>query len=298
VDIDLPEKQNIPTRLANYFINGASDNFVNPYFQVFGGSTLGIPAISFSFLGDTVLGISGPIKLGLTGSFGTPYSGPFETDYVQGGVQLFLLNFSVSSSIKNFVKEYSQGSDYVVTRNNLLGNWNNLYTPKVGMCISANLVYLIGSYFWTIKNQDEYGIPVTVLNNTTGQPMKNNYVVGDNYFNFELRYPFLKICNSVRPKLYFARFFDEYHIGYEGKSLIIDDVVFDFRLNFTFPGKRDYQFLLEYLFEIGPLGAQDNIIAVGPSFRFGKTPGNNFGVITAFLNMRIKVGDFFDPNLF
>ena len=27
-------------------------------------------------------------------------------------------------------------------------------------------------------------------------------------------------------------------------------------------------------------------------------PSDNFGVITAFLNMRLKIGDFFDPNLY
>lgn len=27
-------------------------------------------------------------------------------------------------------------------------------------------------------------------------------------------------------------------------------------------------------------------------------PSDNFGVITAFLNMRLKIGDFFDENLY
>jgi hypothetical protein len=32
----------------------------------------------------------------------------------------------------------------------------------------------------------------------------------------------------------------------------------------------------------------------GPSFRFSKTESGKFGLITAFLNARFKLGDFYD----
>jgi hypothetical protein len=37
-----------------------------------------------------------------------------------------------------------------------------------------------------------------------------------------------------------------------------------------------------------------NSFAIGPSLRLSKLDNNRFGLLTAFLNIRFKLGDFFD----
>lgn len=260
------------------------DYYVNPYFQAFGGDELGIP---FAYKAG----------VGMTASFGTPYSGPMETDFVKGGLHLLIFDFSVTSRIKEFVLKYSSNRVIEDTRNTWIGNWNNLYTPHLGFEVSAELPFLRLSYFSTIDTLDETDPPVIVRNEVTGEPMKNNIVRGE-YFGFELRTPNLITFNSTRSKFYFAKKFGEYHLGFAGREMKIENFIFDFRINATFPGKRDFQLLTELYFDSQWAGFANKAVGIGPSLRFGTTPSDNFGVITAFLNMRIKIGDFFDPDLY
>ena len=123
--------------------------------------------------------------------------------------------------------------------------------------------------------------------------MKNNVVKGE-HFNFELRVPNLIVGNSERAKLYFAREFGEYHIGAVAREVMIDKAKMDWRVNVMFPGKRDFQILLETLFSNIFDSFGKNSVALGPSIRLGMTPTDNFGVITALLNIRFKVGDYVD----
>ena len=260
------------------------DYYVNPYFQAFGGDELGLP---FAY----------GAGVGLTAAFGTPYSGVMETDFVKGGIHILIFEFAVTSRVKEFVSKYSANNKLVDTRSTWIGNWNNLYTPHLGFEVSGDLPFLKLSYFSTIDTLDETDPPVKVLNEVTGEPMKNNIARGE-YFGFELRTPNLIVCNSTRAKFYFAKKFGEYHLGYVGREMKIGDFIFDFRMNATFPGKRDFQLLTELYFDSQWAGFANKAFGFGPSFRFGKTPGDNFGVITAFLNMRLKIGDFFDENLY
>lgn len=278
---------NIRTTWTNQTRNLSSlDYYVNPYFQAFGGEPLGIP---FAY---------GP-GIGLTVGFGTPYSGPMETDYVTAGLHLALFNVSVSSHIKEFVLKYSSGTNQEVESPNAwLGNWNNLFTPHLGIDFAMEIPVIRISYFATLDTLD--GIddpPVIVLNEVTGEPMKNNVVRGQ-HFNFEIRTPNLIFYNSTRAKFYFAKQFGEFHLGYVGREMKIDDFIFDFRMDATFPSKREFQLLTElYLDNIWP-GFANKAFGFGPSVRFGLTPSNNFGIISAFINARIKVGDFFDKNIY
>ena len=260
------------------------DYYVNPYFQAFGGDELGLP---FAY----------GAGVGLTAAFGTPYSGVMETDFVKGGIHILIFEFAVTSRVKEFVSKYSANNKLVDTRSTWIGNWNNLYTPHLGFEVSGELPFLKLSYFSTIDTLDETDPPVKVLNEVTGEPMKNNIARGE-YFGFELRTPNLIVSNSTRAKFYFAKKFGEYHLGFVGREMKIGDFIFDFRMNATFPGKREFQLLTELYFDSQWAGFANKAFGFGPSIRLGKTPGDNFGVITAFLNMRLKIGDFFDPNLY
>jgi len=278
---------NIRTTWTNQTRNLSSlDYYVNPYFQAFGGDPLGIPFAYGSGVGMTV-------------GFGTPYSGPMETDYISGGIHLALFNVSVTSHIKEFVLKYSSGTNQAIeSPNSWLGNWNNLFTPHIGIDFAMEIPVIRISYFATLDTLD--GIndpPVIVFNEVTGEPMKNNVVRGE-YFNFEIRTPNLIFYNSTRAKFYFAKQFGEFHLGYTGREMKIDDFIFDFRMNATFSAKRDFQLLTELYFDNIWPGFADKAFGFGPSIRFGNTPSNNFGIISAFINARIKVGDFFDKNIY
>lgn len=259
--------------------------YVNPYLQAFGGDPLGIP---FSYKAG----------VGLTVGFGTPYSGPLETDMVKGGLHLTFLEVSVTGRIKEMVMKYSSNTNRTEDLpNTWIGNWNNIFMPHLGIELAAEIPLFRISYFSTIDTlQDVTDNPMIVRNEVTGEPMKNNVIRGD-YFGFEVRTPYLVFYNSSRAKFYFAKSFGEYHLGFVGREMRIDDLIFDFRINATFPGKRDFQFLTElYLDNIWP-GFSDKAFGIGPSLRFGMTPSNKFGIITALINARFKVGDFFDKNL-
>lgn len=260
------------------------DYYVNPYFQAFGGDPLGIP-------------IAYGAGAGLTVGFGTPYTGPLETDFVKGGLHLLIFDIAVTSRVKEFVLKYSSNRNVENTRNTWIGNWNNLYTPHLGMEIAIEIPLLKVSYFSVLDSGQEYDPPVIVKNEETGQPMKNN-IVRSQYFGFELRTPNIIFYNSTRAKFYFAKHFGEYHLGYTGREMKIDDFIFDFRLDMTFPGKRDFQILTELYLASPWTGFANKAFGFGPSIRLGKTPSNNFGLISAFVNARIKIGDFFDKNLY
>ena len=262
------------------------DYFVNPYFQAFGGEPLGIP-------------LSYGIGLGLTIGFGTQYSGPLETDYIKGGLHFTWLEVAVTGRIKEFVQKYSANTNRTEDlRSSWLGNWNNLFAPHLGIEFAAELPWVRVSYFSTIDTlQDVTDNPIIVKNEVTGEPMKNNVVRGE-YFNFELRTPNIIFYNSTRAKFYFAKQFGEYHLGYAGREMKIDNFIFDLRIDATFPGKREFQLLTELYWDSPWIGFANKAFGIGPSLRLGKTPSNNFGIITAFINARVKIGDFFDKNIF
>lgn len=263
------------------------NRYVNPYLQAFGGYPLGLP---FDYENG----------LGLTIGFGTPYSGPMETDFVKLGLHFAFLELSVTSRVKELVKEYSSNSNIEVGRSTLIGNWNNLYAPHVGAEIGLDLIpYLRLSYFFTIDTLDnETDPPVIVRNLKTGSPMPNNVVNEKGYFGAEVYIRNLQVLRSSFFSIYAARYFGEYHMGFLGREMMINNFNFDTRLNLTLAGEREFQILFELYFNDLFKGFGNRSVGLGPSFRFGKTPNENFGVITALLNMRIKVGDFFDPNLY
>jgi len=262
------------------------DYYVNPYFQAFGGDPMGIPFAYGSGVGMTV-------------GFGTPYTGPMETDFIKGGLHLALFEVAVTGRVKEFVLKYAANTNRTEDlRNSWLGNWNNIFTPHLGIEFAIEIPVVRLSYFGTLDTlQEVTDNPIIVRNEVTGEPMKNNVVRGE-YFGFEIRTPNLIFYNSTRAKFYFARHFGEYHLGYVGREMKIDDFIFDLRVDATFPGKRDFQILTELYLDSPWKGFANKAFGFGPSVRFGKTPSNNFGLISAFINARIKIGDFFDKNLY
>jgi len=254
--------------------------YINPYFQIFGGDPLGIPIKK---------------SVGLSFQVGTPYSGPLETDYIATSFHILGVSIGVSSRLDELVLERggATDTDYVVPTENL-ANYNNLFTPAFGLQFSYVIPF--GNFFevgfFSTIDTGGYYPPQKVLNLETGQPMPNN-VVNGTYTNFEFRYPF-RVLGSTRAKVYFAQFFGEKHLGFLGREMRLAGSLFDLRMDATFKGKRDFQFLIEPIISNLAEGFALSSFAIGPSFRFGTRNTNKFGLLTILVNMRLKIGDFFD----
>jgi hypothetical protein len=261
--------------------------YANPYFQAFGGDALGIPII-YDKIG----------AVGFLFEFGTPYSSVMETDYVKTGIHLLFLQVNVASRIKEMVSKYSSNRRTEDTRSIIIGNWNNMFAPHLGIEFGFEIPLMKLHYYMLLDSLDEYDPPVKVIDTKTGLPMKNNFVRGKGYLNFEVRLPNIKIFNSEWAKIYFGQFFGEQHLGFVARDLTVGKLNMDWRFNYTFPGKRNYQLLFECFFSDVVQGFAKNSFAIGPSIRLGRTPTESFGFITAFVNARFRIGNTFDEGLF
>jgi hypothetical protein len=256
--------------------------YINQYLNFFGGDPLGIP-----------------IKRGFGFSFhaGTPYSGPLETDLIGASFHMLGASVGVTTRIKEFVLKRSAGATKE-ERESKFGNYNNIFTPKLGLEINYVLpfgnFFQVG-YFSTIDTGD-YDPPLPIKSNDTSSYsyMPNNVLVKGGYVNWEFRYP-IRVFRSTRSKLYVAKYLGEVHAGFVGRELTLANSVFDVRINATFgSSKRNFQLLFEaYVSSIGE-GFSLSSFAIGPSVRLTKTPDGKLGAVTILVNARLKIGDFFD----
>ena len=256
--------------------------YINPYFQIFGGEPMGVPikqSFGFSFF------------------TGTPFSGPLECDAVGANFHLLGLSVGITTRLKELVRVHSAGHQNEDPESGLL-NYNNIFTPKIGMVMSY--VFPFGNFlefgYYTVIDSGDYDPPKNVPNHQFPDSshiyMPNNILHGS-YFNWEFRYPF-RLFGSTRAKIYFARYLYENHIGISGRELRVAGSVFDLRLDATLKGTRNMQILFEtFISNIGE-GFSLSSFAFGPSIRLGKNNSGSFSVISVLMNARFKLGDFFD----
>ena len=191
------------------------------------------------------------------------------------------------------------GVQLILKKTSTFSNYNNIFTPKLGL--QASYVIPFGNFlevgYFASLDSGDYDPPVRVPNNyypeTTGPYMKNNVVVGQGFFNWEFRYP-IRTFGSTRAKIYVAQYLGEFHAGYIGRELRVAGSVFDLRMDYTFSSqKRNWQFLWEaYVSNIGESFGLTSF-AIGPSIRITKGPNSALAVVTALLNARFKLGDFY-----
>ncbi|MCX6157061.1 MAG: hypothetical protein NTY74_03675 [Ignavibacteriae bacterium] len=260
----------------------STTSYINPYLNFFGGEPLGIP-IKKSF--------------GFSFQLGTPYSGPLETDIVGGGFHLLGAKIAIHTRIKELVRKRDNGAT-ASEKNGSFSNYNNIFTPKLGL--SASYVIPFGNFlevgYFTTLDSGDYDPPMLVKNNydtSRGPYMPNHVIVNQSYFNWEFRYP-IRTFGSTRAKIYVAQFLGEFHAGYMGRELRVAGSVFDLRMDYTFSSqKRNWQFLWEaYISNIGESFGTTSF-ALGPSIRITKGPNSSLAVVTALLNARFKLGDFY-----
>lgn len=259
--------------------------YINQYLNFFGGDPLGIP-----------------IKRGFGFSFrlGTPYSGPLETDMIGASFHMLGASVGVTTRIKEFVRKHAGGATKD-EKDSRFANYNNIFTPKLGMEI--NYVLPFGNFlqvgYYTSIDSGDYDPPLLVKNNaedssSTYRFMPNNVIVSNSFVNWEFRYP-LRVFRSTRSKIYIAKYLGEFHAGFVGRELTLANSIFDVRINATFGStKRNFQLLLEaYISSIGE-GFSLSSFAIGPSVRLTKSPDGKLGAVTILVNARLKIGDFFD----
>lgn len=256
--------------------------YINPYFQLFGGERLGIPLKR---------------SIGFTFGIGNKYSAPFESDLVSIGMNIIGVNISYNTTIDNLnthTIDKSSGDNYPWKQ------YNNIFSPL--RAIELSYVIPLGNFLEVgVLSDVKYGGYSTSAlgpqykfyeNGDTTKQLPNNVLKGT-YLNVEFRYPF-RMFGSTRSQVYVAYYANETNIGLMTRESRLAGAVFDFRTNITLQKIRNFQILLEVMVSNIGEGFALNSFAFGPSIRLSKTESGRFGVITAFVNARFKLGDFFD----
>lgn len=259
----------------------STTGYINPYLQIFGSEPLGIP-IKRSF--------------GFTFGLGNMYSGPFESDEVSIGFQMLGVNISYITRIKEF-NTHDLAADSV--ENKPWKQYNAIFVPP--RAIKLTYVIPLGNFLevGVFSEFKEVGVPsgggppkYLFRNQLDGTIMPNNLMTGTSMIG-ELRYVF-RMFGSTRSKFYIGYYGHEINIGYLGREMRLAGSVFDFRFNITLKKVRNFQILVEGMISNIAEGFALNSFAIGPSIRLSKLDTGRFGMLTAALNMRLKLGDFFD----
>jgi hypothetical protein len=236
--------------------------YINPFLQFFGGERFGIPIKN---------------DIGFSLGIGTPYSGPLETNFMEANVHILGVFGGAFTKINELVE---------LKKDN---NHNNLYTVSG---IQIGYVIPFGNFF-----QVSY-------QNVVGKIGEEDYkkftkydtglykakILSGSYLSWEFRYP-ISIMASTRAKVYAAKYLNEWHIGISGRELSFAGSTFDFRFD-AMPKSdvRQPQYVMDILVQkIGQAWAFSSF-AIGPSVAFSRTEDGKFGLIAAFVNIRLKVG--------
>jgi hypothetical protein len=236
--------------------------YINPFLQIFGGEQLGIPIKQ---------------DIGLSFGTGTPYSGPTETNVVQGTFHLLGLSLGIYGPVNELASLKSKG------------NQNNIYFTDgfdVSYVIPFGNFFEV-SYLKSTKQPTNTQIDYFTRADTKLYKAK---IVDGSYVNWELRYP-IKVLGSTRAKFYVSQYVNEWHVGFTGRELSVAGSTFDFRFDaMPHSDVRNPEYVLEVMVQKIAESWGFSAFALGPSVVFSKDTKGNFGVLTLFLNMRLKVG--------
>ena len=242
----------------------STKGYINPFFQLFGGERFGMP-------------IKGDI--GISVGLGTPYSGPLETNFVEGNFHI--LGFRVG------IFSFFDGLTKIKTKNSA----NNLYTVNG---YQVGYVFPFGNFF-ELSYQNVFTNP-TPAQLTRYQQYDNDSlnlhakILHDSYFSWELRYP-VSVMGSTRGKFYIARYLYEWHIGFTGRELSLAGSTFDFSFD-AMPSSdvRQPEYVLNIMVEKVAESWASSAFAIGPSVIFSKKDDGKYGFVSVMFNLRFKVG--------
>ena len=242
----------------------STKGYINPFFQLFGGERFGIP-------------IKGDI--GISVGLGTPYSGPLETNFVEGNFHVLGFRVGVFSFFDGFTQIKKENSA------------NNLYAVNG---------YQVG-YVLPFGNFFELSYQSVFANPTSGQLARYHQydidslglhakILHDSYFSWELRYP-ISVLGSTRGKFYIARYLYEWHIGFTGRELSLAGSTFDFSFD-AMPSSdvRQPEYVLNIMVEKVAESWASSALAIGPSVIYSKKDNGKYGFVSVMFNLRFKVG--------
>ncbi|MGE5458407.1 MAG: hypothetical protein ACM3RX_08635, partial [Methanococcaceae archaeon] len=175
--------------------------YINPYLQVYGGERFGIP-----FKED----------IGVSMGFGTPYSFPMETNFVDANIHILGFYGGGFGVLEGLVP-----AKYL--RNPLLA----------GVGYQVGYVVPFGNFFEASYQRVVVDPTKEYLTEAQGTRLSPTKYMSGSYYNWEFRYP-LRVLGASRAKLYFARYQRELHAGFTGRELSLAGSTFDFRFDALF----------------------------------------------------------------
>lgn len=236
--------------------------YINPFFQLFGGERLGI-----SIRKD----------IGVSIGSGTPYSGALETNFVEANFHILGFFGGVFNSVDAMTE---------IREDN---NHNNLYAT---LGIQFGYVIPLGNFFqvgYTSVLDEASPSQILKWRENEVRDYKVKILTGS-YFNWEFRYP-ISMLASTRAKFYVARYLNELHIGFTGRELSLAGSTFDLRLDaMASSDVRLPEYVVEILVQKIAEGYAFSAISLGPSVIFSTTSSGSFGVTSLFANLRLKIG--------
>jgi len=237
--------------------------YVNPFMQIFGGERFGMQIKN---------------DIGISFGLGTPYSGPLETNFLEG-------NFHILGFIAGFFS-----FDNVFTNIKTTNNDNNLYAAGIGYQIGYVIPF--GNFFQVTYIDIIDNVKKSTVRLIKGADTVNSHIkiIDGRSINWELRYP-LSILGSTRGKIYIAKYLNEWHAGFTGRELSVAGSTFDLRFD-AMPKSdiRRPEFVIDLLVQKIFDGWGFSAIAIGPSAIIGKDIFNRIAFTSLFLNFRFKIG--------
>jgi hypothetical protein len=255
--------------------------YINPYFTVFGWEPLGIPLKR---------------SIGFTFGMGSKYTGPMESDQVALGFNMLGVSLKYVTRIRE-LNTHSLGTDSV--ENKPWKQYNNIFLPPRGIQLTYTVPFgnfLEVGVYSEIKETGVApggGPPLYTFRNQRDSSIMPNNIVTGTQMMAEFRYPF-RMFGSTRTEFYVGYFANETNIGLFTRESRLVGSVFDFRVNATLKHVRNFQLLTEIMVSNIGEGFALNSFAVGPSIRLSKLDTGKFGLLSAFVNIRFKLGDYFD----
>jgi hypothetical protein len=248
--------------------------YINPYVQIFGGERFGVAIKN---------------DIGISVGFGTPYSGPLETNFAE-------LNFHILGARGGIFTSID-----AVTESKDVNNHNNLFVTT-----GFQIAYVIpfGNFFEVgyLKTSEEFSDSKlrkylensvnkdNIVLNPDGTIKYQPYLLQGSFINWEFRYP-VKFLGSPRSKVYVAKFIGELNIGYTGREITVAGSVFDLRINAMVSSPiRQPAYTVDIIIQKIFQGWGASALAIGPSAIFSNTKSGSFGVTSIFFNFRVKVG--------
>lgn len=239
--------------------------YVNPFFQAFGGERFGMPLKN---------------DIGLSMGIGTPYSGPLETNFLEMNFHILGFFAGIYSSVDAL---------YDIKKDN---RHNNIYATNG---FQLGYVLPFGNFLQVSYVDCGTNPTASQLDRWQGDSSKkalgyHPLIIKSGYTNFEVRYPF-SFLGSTRAKVYFGQFLDEWHAGFTGREMSLAGSTFDFRFDAMFKSKvRQPQYVIDILVQKIFDSWAFSAFSLGPSVVLSTTNSGSFGVISIFGNMRLKVG--------